>query len=140
MRLVFTTWKKLRKALIEEFDVKITDADIHRQLAKRRRKKEESIQQYFLIMKEITSKGNITDDSLIEYVIDGIDDEGINKSILYSAETIKEFKTKLRHFEKMKEKIMAKVTKDKNVKKSDKDSTTKFKDRSKMNHCYKCGD
>lgn len=71
-----TTWRKLRKALIEEFDVKITDADIHRQLAKRRRKKEESIQQYFLIMKEIASKGNITDDSLIEYVINGIDDEG----------------------------------------------------------------
>lgn len=56
-----TTWKKLKTALIEEFDVKMTDADIHRQLAKRRRKKEETMQQYFLIMKEIASRGNITD-------------------------------------------------------------------------------
>lgn len=38
-----TTWKKLKATLIEEFDVKMTDADIHYQLAKRRRKKEETI-------------------------------------------------------------------------------------------------
>lgn len=48
-----TTWKKLKAALIEEFDVKITDANLHRQLAKRRHKKEETMQQYFLIMKKI---------------------------------------------------------------------------------------
>lgn len=85
-----TTWKKLKSALIEEFDVKITDTDIHRQLVKRRRKKEESMQQYFLIMKEIASRGNIVDDSLIEYVIDGIDDDNNDKTILYGADTIKE--------------------------------------------------
>jgi len=105
--------------------------------------KEESIQQYFLIMKEIASKGNIKDDSLMEYVIDGVDDESVNKSILYGAETIKEFKIKLCHFERMKEKTTAKVTRDKDLKKSNKDSTTRteqFKDRNKTNHCYNCGD
>lgn len=38
------TWRKLKTALIEEFDTKITDADIHHQLAKRKRKKEETMQ------------------------------------------------------------------------------------------------
>lgn len=67
---------------MDEFDVKITDADIHRQLARRRRKKEETVQQYFLTMKEIASRGNITDDSLMEYVIDGIDGDDSDKTIL----------------------------------------------------------
>lgn len=56
-------------------------------------------------MKEIASRGNITDDSLIEYVIDGIDDDNNDKTILYGADTIKEFKAKLRYYEKIREKI-----------------------------------
>lgn len=31
-----TSWKKLKTALMEEFDIKIADADIHRQLSKRK--------------------------------------------------------------------------------------------------------
>lgn len=132
-----TTWKKLKTALIEEFDVRITDADIHRQLAKRRHQKEETIQQYFLIMKEIASRGNIADDSLMEYIIDGIDDDGSDKTILYGAETIKEFKVKLCHFEKMRGKIISKTAKDKERKKlPDKDAQNRSKDKGK---CYNCG-
>jgi len=34
-----TTWKRLKTALVDEFEVKITDADIHRQLTKDARKR-----------------------------------------------------------------------------------------------------
>lgn len=132
-----TTWKKLRTALIEEFDVRITDADIHRQLVKRRRQKEETMQQYFLVMKEIASRGNITDDSLMEYVIDGIDDDSSDKTILYGAETIKEFKVKLHHYEKMRKKTTSKMIKE-GKKLTNKDNQSKFKD--KQGKCYNCGE
>lgn len=77
-----TTWKKLKTALIEEFDVRITDADIHGQLAKRKRQKEETMQQYFLIMKEIASRGSIADDSLMEYIINEINDDDRDNDII----------------------------------------------------------
>lgn len=91
-------------------------------------------------MKEIASRGNITDDSLIEYVIDGVDKSNSDKAILYGAETIKEFKIKLRHFEKMREKISTKVVKDKDKdgkKSAYKNDRNKLKDKNK---CYNCGE
>lgn len=54
---------------------------------------------------------------MIEYIIDGIDDNSSDKAVLYGVDTIKEFKIKLRHFEKMREKMTAKITKDKEGKK-----------------------
>lgn len=95
------------------------------------------MQQYFLIMKEIASRGNITDNFLIEYIIDGIDD-GSDKAVLYGPDTIKDFKVKLRHFEKMREKMAVKIAKDKERKKiARKDNQNQLKTPGK---CYNCGE
>lgn len=45
-------------------------------------------------MKEIASQGEIEDRALRQYIIDGIDDNMPNKSVLYGAKSTKEFKEK----------------------------------------------
>lgn len=46
------TWKKLKKALKDEFSDKINSAELHRQMDKRKIKKDDSVQTYFLTMRE----------------------------------------------------------------------------------------
>ena len=81
------TWKKLRTALIKEFSTKISSAKLHSMLLKRKIKETESIQEYFLIMWEIASRGSIETDALFDYVIDGLGDCFSNKAILYGTKT-----------------------------------------------------
>lgn len=100
-----TSWKRLKKALKEEFSLKMNGAELHKMLRKRRIKRDESVQTYFLVMKEIASRGEIEDEALYQYVIDGIEDGVVNKDILYGAKNNKEFKEKLKIYEKMKAKI-----------------------------------
>lgn len=56
-------------------------------LEKRRMKKEETTQEYFLAMKELASRGTIELDALFDYVINGINDETSNKIIIWSQNT-----------------------------------------------------
>lgn len=50
------TWKNLKKALQEEFSDKIYSAELHKQMEKRKIKKDKSVQAYFLTMKEIAAR------------------------------------------------------------------------------------
>jgi len=43
--------------------------------------------------------GNVEEDALIQYVIDGIDELSINKSMLYGARNMTEFKYKLKDYQ-----------------------------------------
>lgn len=88
-----------------EFSSKINSAELHRFLAERKMRRDETVHEYFLTMKEIANRGAIEDEALMQYVIDGIRDEHSNELILYGAETISEFKTKLRIYSGMKIKI-----------------------------------
>src|SRR5690606_15621791 len=49
--------------------------------------------------KEIAALGNIDEPSLIQYVIDGISDASSAKHILYGANSLRDFKEKLRSYE-----------------------------------------
>jgi len=55
-------------------------------------------------MKELAARGEIEDEALFQYVIDGIEKQSTSKSILYGAKNTKEFKEKLKMYEKMYEK------------------------------------
>ena len=90
------TWGKLKEALLEEFSLRVNSADIHKQLARRKLQRGEHVYEYFLIMRELASRGNLEDEALIEYILDGIQDNSHNKTILYGAKTIKELKEKLK--------------------------------------------
>ena len=51
-------------------------------------------------MQEIASHNPIEEEDLIQFIIKGIADTEVNKSLLYSANNIEELKTALRKYEK----------------------------------------
>ncbi|KAK9739560.1 hypothetical protein QE152_g8870 [Popillia japonica] len=61
----------------------------------------ETLQEYFLHMKELANRGCIEEAALIEYVVDGIYDAN-NKMILYSGKDLQDFKAKLRIYSDVK--------------------------------------
>jgi len=126
-----TSWKKLKQALQDEFSDKINSAELHKLLDKRKIKKDESIQAYFLAMKELAARGEIEDEALFQYVIDGIDEQSTNKSILYGAKNMKEFKEKLKTYEK----IRTRTNKSSNANTNKKIRPTKEETR-----CFNCGE
>ncbi|KAH0812197.1 hypothetical protein GEV33_010594 [Tenebrio molitor] len=83
------SWKILKKRLLEEFGKHTNSAEIHKKLSSRKKKSDETFQQYLFSMKEIASQGDVEESALIDYVVQGIPDEETNKSILYGAKTKK---------------------------------------------------
>ncbi|KAJ8912816.1 hypothetical protein NQ315_014399 [Exocentrus adspersus] len=86
------SWKSLKNALKEEYSLKLNSAQLQKRLTDRRLKKGESVQEYFLVMRELASHGDIENQALFQYVIDGIPDSYTNKIVLYGAKTISDFK------------------------------------------------
>lgn len=100
-----TTWSDLKSRLLAEFSTKINSAQLHKMLRERKMKPNESVQQYYLVMKELASRGSIDVESLIEYIIDGIPDATANKVVLYEASNLTELKEKLNVYSKIRSKL-----------------------------------
>lgn len=149
---VLRTWKRLKDALMEEFSTKISSAQLHKMLEKRKMKREETVQEYFLTMRELASRGAVESDALFEHVINGINDEPSNKIILYGAKTIREFKDKLEVYGKMSRSHLEKTLKypkrrnelPRRVdKKSSREDTKKMSNNQKsreQTRCFNCGE
>lgn len=56
-----TSWKKLKRTLKDEFTHRMNSAELHKLLSRRKIKKDESVHTYYLVMKEIASRGEIED-------------------------------------------------------------------------------
>lgn len=126
----------LKKALKEEFGPKINSAIIHKKLASRKMKNDETYQQYFLYMKELALHGKVEDAALIEYVIDGIRDLDTNKTILYGASDMKDFRRKLEIYSDFRKKVPYKPAQS-TSQSSEKPSTKK---KTRVPRCYNCGE
>ncbi|CAI6374253.1 unnamed protein product [Macrosiphum euphorbiae] len=81
------SWNLMRECLMNEFRNNLTSADVHRQLTARIKNNDESHQQYLFKMMEIAKQGDVSEDSLLDYVIAGIQDSEVNKALLYGATT-----------------------------------------------------
>ncbi|CAK1582740.1 unnamed protein product [Parnassius mnemosyne] len=92
-------------------------------------KKDETYQQYFLHTKECALHGNIEDAALMKYVIDGIQDSESNKSILYRASNLKEFRKKLDIYKSFKEKTQTRLS-----------VSTPSAKNNKIKRCFNCRD
>lgn len=132
-----SSWYKLREALKEEFDTKTTSAELHKLLSKRKKQKNESLSEYFFVMKEIASRGDIDNDSLFQYVIDGIGDDSGNIIILYGAKNLKEFKEKLHDYERVTERS---VKEDRRQRGFFENKPHGKKERSVSSNCFNCGE
>ncbi|KAI4461427.1 protein phosphatase 2c [Holotrichia oblita] len=82
-----TSWEEFRTNVQEEFGRKFSSATIHQVLVERKRGREEGYQDYLLHMKSVSKQGDIEEEALIEYIIDGIPDNANNKIELYGAES-----------------------------------------------------
>ncbi|GBN99704.1 hypothetical protein AVEN_199583-1 [Araneus ventricosus] len=134
--------------LLSEFGYSCNSAELHEMLSKRKLKDDESLEEYFLKMKQLCNRGNVEDAALMHYVINGIPDSVFRKSILYGCENLSEFKQKLRVYEKMRsDNDKAKPNKPKfgnetkdRIKAPKIENKDKFKD-TKLNNirCFNCG-
>lgn len=131
-------YASLKRALKDEFGPKINSAVVHKKLASRKMKNEETYQQYFLSMKELALHGKVEDAALIEYVIDGIRDSETNKAILYGATDMKEFRKKLEIYSEFRKKMSNKTVQSTYVGQSSIHNSTQRKPR--VHRCYNCGD
>lgn len=95
------TWK-LEKALTSEFDKILNSRQVHKELTKTKKKSDESYHDYVYKMMEIASHSEIEMETKIQYIIDGIQDKPVNKSILYGAQNIKELLKRLTQYKAMK--------------------------------------
>ncbi|GBM79975.1 hypothetical protein AVEN_61143-1 [Araneus ventricosus] len=77
------SWEKLKDLLLSEFGYSCNSAELHEMLRKRKLKDNESLEKYFLKMKQLCNRGNVEDTTLMQYVINGILASVIRKSISY---------------------------------------------------------
>ncbi|GFU16227.1 transposon Tf2-9 polyprotein [Trichonephila clavipes] len=94
-----TNWSQMKEHLLNEFSDRINSAQLHNMMQARHLKPTETLQEYFLTMRDLAHKGAVDDSSLIDYIIDGIPDSSNNKIILYGSKTLSEFKDKLKIYE-----------------------------------------
>lgn len=133
---------KLKQLLLFKFSTTYNSTELHDTLNKQKLQENESLEEYFLIMKQLYLHGNIKDFVLMQYICN-IPDFTFRKSILYRCQSIIKFKQKLRIYEKLRlEYDSVKSYKHEGTKsKSRPESEAKNKNNPvKPNmHCYNCG-
>lgn len=95
------SWNELKNMLLAEFHDHATATDVHNILRGRKKQKDESFQQYLLVMQEIASQVDIEEVDVMNYIIRGIPDSFFNKQILLTANNMTELKKLLKKYEKM---------------------------------------
>lgn len=88
------TWKTMKAALKSEFAPKVDSRAVHIELQRRKKKPDKSYHEHCYKMMEIAARADVETKAVIQYIIDGIDDEGYRKSVLYGAKTIRKLKDK----------------------------------------------
>jgi len=97
-------WKDIKFALKQEFFHSINFYNVQKELQARKKSSDETYNEYCYKMFEIASRVKMDINGIIQYIIDGIVDEEVNKSILYGAESISDLKKRLLIYETMKSK------------------------------------
>lgn len=126
------SWSDLKEALKDEFDKQLSGADAHLVMQKTKKKKEEGFHEYFIRMRELGAAHSIDNKSIFQYVIAGIDDSEVSKSMLYGAKTAAEFKERLYAYESFANARNAKSAATGN-------KTGSKDDKKKEVRCYACG-
>ncbi|XP_055622399.1 uncharacterized protein LOC129765966 [Toxorhynchites rutilus septentrionalis] len=98
-----TSWAALKGFLIGEFDRHENSATVHEKVRNRRKSAVESVFEYYLVMTELGAKANLDAEAIITHVVNGINDSGADKTVLYGAKTIDEFKEQLRVYQNIKD-------------------------------------
>ncbi|XP_054746315.1 uncharacterized protein LOC129250742 [Anastrepha obliqua] len=88
--ITVSNYDSLCVALLNEFEQKLNSAEVHKQLATRKKLISENFHEYVLQMRKIAALGCIEEESVIAYIADGVDIREDRKYPLYSATSYKE--------------------------------------------------
>ncbi|XP_066157471.1 uncharacterized protein [Euwallacea fornicatus] len=140
------TWAKLKRALKDEFEEAVDSLQVHRNLSKRKKKHDETLQQYAYIMLQIAAPANLEARAVIQYIIEGIPDDAVNKAVLYGAKNIKQLKERFGHYEMMKQEMTRSKVKP-TERKTGKTGRVESQDKGKVGvpgsvakrRCFNCG-
>lgn len=75
------TWLEMQRQIIISFPTGKDDSDIHLELMKRRKLRNESYEEYFYAMMQIAKKGSVSDSAIIKYLITGLNDPDMTKTL-----------------------------------------------------------
>lgn len=122
------TWEKFRRALINEFAEIVDSHAVHQELSRRKKSPDETFQAYIYRMLEIAAQANVDTQSVIQYIVEGVQDDAVNKTVLYGAKTIRQLKEKFVQYEAIKREAKSKQ---KQAKHEEKKKTTRADEGSK---------
>ncbi|XP_071056956.1 uncharacterized protein [Onthophagus taurus] len=74
-----TTWQNFKTEFLKAFPTNFDESAIHAQLMRRKKKKEETYEEYFYEMVAIAKKGSISDQTVIKYIIGGLNQPDLAK-------------------------------------------------------------
>ncbi|XP_036344593.1 uncharacterized protein LOC118753829 [Rhagoletis pomonella] len=96
-----SNYESLCEALIDEFDVKFSSADVHQKLMQRRKKNDENLHEYVLQMRKLAALGSVEDEVVVRYIVDGLQVRDDLKYPLYSSKTFKELRDRFEIVQQM---------------------------------------
>lgn len=103
VRTIFvSTFYELKKELIDEFGRKLSSNEAHQLLRSTKQGSKHTVREYVLHMREMGTINDIDEESVVQYIVDGIDDLPSKKAMLYGCTRYNELKTKLAAYEKFK--------------------------------------
>ncbi|XP_017467208.1 PREDICTED: uncharacterized protein LOC108359750 [Rhagoletis zephyria] len=79
---VFGSWQEYVQMLLRDFPYTVSSADIHRELAARRRKINEPLIEYFYDMLAIGRRGDVDEESINSYIVNGLNDSALTRILL----------------------------------------------------------
>lgn len=94
------SWNTLKRRLSREFKTDLNSALVHKELTKRKRQANEMGRQYVHTMQEIISQGHVETEALIQHIIDDVQNEETNKTILHGASTLHNLKKKFEIYDR----------------------------------------
>lgn len=134
------SYDELRDKLVEEFEQQVCVADVIEQLRKRRKKSGETCIEFVSAMQKIAAQVNLDEMSIIHHVIEGIGGNERDKVVLLGATSLKEFKTKLKVYEKYVEKLSNERGRfQNNVARDVVKPKPNLTERDQQFRCYNCG-
>lgn len=98
-------WNELKNHLIREFDQTLTRQDVYSDLVARRIRRGETIRQYIIAMQGLAMHADISDNELLQFIFDGLDDSSPTAAILYSAKTIQDLKDAVPVYERRRARV-----------------------------------
>lgn len=92
-------WDNLKEVLMREFGNRASNLDVYARLKSRTRKPDETTQRFVVCMQEIAMCGEISENDLLQIIVQGLNDSSPAIAIMYAARSIAELKDAISRYD-----------------------------------------